>query len=755
MGRSKNISEKVKQERLAKKRERERKYRERKKQDPVAREIERQKEADRYKRRVTEGKLTKIGDKSEREIRQQRKKWRVNSKTYRDKISKENNLQILLQSNTPPDTPPELPAASVDLPSTSRKQCGRKKVMRSRSRMFRQLKEASKKLEHEKKRAEKYKKKYYRALNKSKGAIHNPSPQTKIRQLTQGTKVSTRVKRALFVGESIISGLKEKLKHCKGNKEKQTFHKYIGGVTFLKRYRLMSEARKVFKAKMLRRQERLLANPRTQTKRQQNKVDATNMVRLFLEQDDNSKQCPGKKDCITQNKLKVQKRVLSDTLQNLHKKFLSTNPDMKMSYSSFAKNKPFWIVQPRVSERETCLCYRHENFKYKIQKLHKIHAIQENTVTDVIKALTCSEDNEKCLLRTCKKCKNTSLIETPYLNLNETISYTKWILKRETRQKGEKTFAVSRNVKEDISCSVGELIKIFEEEVPPFFHHILNINHQTKSLRSLKRGISKEEVVIQVDFSENYCCKYAQETQAVHFGASRQQITMHTGVLYRHSEEPRCFCSLSESLRHDSSAIWAHLVPILKDFVCGHPEITTVHFISDGPATQYRNKVMFYMMAQYLPIVAEQITRASWNFTEAGHGKSAADGVGGVLKRKADSSVAQGKDVHNFHTFVSTLASVSGVKIFTVSEEQIEFIDQLLPKDVQTVPGTMKVHQVTWTKSKATQISLRTLSCFKCPFDNVCSSYGSIGLWNVIAQKKGRPNFQKFCVISKCFTYII
>ena len=38
--------------------------------------------------------------------------------------------------------------------------------------------------------------------------------------------------------------------------------------------------------------------------------------------------------------------------------------------------------------------------------------------------------------------------------------------------------------------------------------------------------------MIKVDFSDNYVTKYANAVQSQHFGASQNQVTLHTGVLY-------------------------------------------------------------------------------------------------------------------------------------------------------------------------------------------------------------------------------
>lgn len=54
-------------------------------------------------------------------------------------------------------------------------------------------------------------------------------------------------------------------------------------------------------------------------------------VKVFLERDQNSHMMPGKNDSKKSEGVKVQKRVLSDYLYNLHNKFLPENPREKIS----------------------------------------------------------------------------------------------------------------------------------------------------------------------------------------------------------------------------------------------------------------------------------------------------------------------------------------------------------------------------------------------------------------------------------------
>lgn len=93
------------------------------------------------------------------------------------------------------------------------------------------------------------------------------------------------------------------------------------------------------------------------------------------------------------------------------------------------------------------------------------------------------------------------------------------------------------------------------------------------------------ECAILMDFSENYDCKLSEEIQALHFGGSKSSITLHTGMIYTHT---RCqsFVTLSDRNCHEPHAIWAHLIPIIKLTKQMCPELSVIHFFSDGPTSQ-------------------------------------------------------------------------------------------------------------------------------------------------------------------------
>lgn len=64
-------------------------------------------------------------------------------------------------------------------------------------------------------------------------------------------------------------------------------------------------------------------------------------------------------------------------------------------------------------------------------------------------------------------------------------------------------------------------------------------------------------------------------------------------------------------------------------------------------------KMNFYLFCQQLAKYG--IGVATWTFSESGHGKGEADGIGGSLKRKADRMIVEGKHITNANEFYATL----------------------------------------------------------------------------------------------------
>jgi DNA-directed RNA polymerase subunit K/omega len=64
-----------------------------------------------------------------------------------------------------------------------------------------------------------------------------------------------------------------------------------------------------------------------------------------------------------------------------------------------------------------------------------------------------------------------------------------------------------------------------------FCGHFYRYRHQYYAIRRAKENMQHGEVVIHVDFSENYTVKSGKEIQEAHFG-HHNQIIIHQGVAY-------------------------------------------------------------------------------------------------------------------------------------------------------------------------------------------------------------------------------
>jgi len=186
--------------------------------------------------------------------------------------------------------------------------------------------------------------------------------------------------------------------------------------------------------------------------------------------------------------------------------------------------------------------------------------------------------------------------------------------------------------------SFGDLNDLFQRQIEKFCTHIFNIRHQQRQYQLLRREMSTNEVLIHVNFAENYVAKLPSAVQSAHFGASQHQIALHTGVYYiGANSSSHTFCSVSDSLQHAPAAIWTHLTPVLDDVIRNNGPMDCVHIFSDRPSAQYRQKLNFFIMSNVLH--SKGIPRATWNFFESGHGKGITDGVGAAVKRAADRRV--------------------------------------------------------------------------------------------------------------------
>ena len=78
----------------------------------------------------------------------------------------------------------------------------------------------------------------------------------------------------------------------------------------------------------------------------------------------------------------------------------------------------------------------------------------------------------------------------------------------------------------------------------------------------------------------------------------------------------------------------------------------------------------------------------TWNYSESGHGKGSADGVGGTVKRTCDRVIARGEaDIVNFEDFNRVVEGhISKVRLISISGDRDEDLKSIV-KELQTLKG--------------------------------------------------------------------
>lgn len=697
--------EKKKQMLLEKKREREKKRRELIKSDSAKHEASKRAERARWFRRKSEGKIKSIDQLTPKEQREKRERGRAAWTAWYQKKKRQQEQEQLLSKQS--------------LTGKARVQRANRKCYKENSR----LKNENASLRRE---LEKFKKREQRRISSEKKKKKDSPRKIVESMLKNKPAVSSKVRESLLFGEILKKQLRDMYTETSSLREKGVLSHILTG-KILRKYRKLDYVRKqvapIVSSRILEdssviHYSRSRAGINGEVKRL--------VEKYFIE---NSRECPGKKDCLSKKGQVMQKRYLNSTMEELHRSFCLAhqhNSKKPLSYSAFARLRPFYVVAPKVSSRDTCLCLTHENMTLLVEALHRNRVIGESSTDKVVNSITCVKRTEECLARSCMACCHNKINYIDSKNEVETIKYQKWFAKKEERISGKtkKPITVQITVKETQEIKIGEAKKIFEDSLDLFMQHIHRIVHQYRATKECKANLTAADLFILQDFSQNYNCKYGKEPQSVHFGASKPQVTLHTGMVYSGDNFHQGFATLSPSLQHDPLAISAHLTNILRHYLDKFPAVKYLHFLSDGPTTQYRNKKMFYLLTNYITQLFPLIQTITYNYSEAGHGKSEADGTGGTIKRTADLRVALGNDVHSFEMLLEVLQKhCQKIYISSVLEEEIAAVEPHLPPDLPSLAGTMKVHQFKWDRRNPSVINFNSLSCYNCDIDKQCTHF--------------------------------
>ena len=112
--------------------------------------------------------------------------------------------------------------------------------------------------------------------------------------------------------------------------------------------------------------------------------------------------------------------------------------------------------------------------------------------------------------------------------------------------------------------------------------------------------------------------------------------------------------------------------------------------VSDSPISQYRKGKLTFLTSAWAKKFQIKIM---WIFTEAGHSKSAADGIGGGIKNKVAEKVLMAPDtvMRNVSDIKTNIDTSTSITIHT--KEDIKRVSDI-PRKVGQLSGAAMIHEL-------------------------------------------------------------
>jgi hypothetical protein len=721
--------------------EKQRRYRQRLKDKDKDAAME--KERRRWHQRQAAGKITPISDLTERQKRAKRRYWKKhnNLRVQRKQVAvaqaevslNQNEIESVLT-----DCTPSMSCISVDSSSSRQRIRGRKVKRKDKSAAYRKINDLETKVVRLKRECERLRKQAERAkanvsgkrkrdlsIDENNNACDDDTPRKKARKMSDDPKV----RRVLKFHYAMMSQLKQRYSEVSKNRaNKQTLCKVFGTGAVLKKYRTIHAAKRAFGLSVagLKRCETqnvaiLKPEPVMQPKRAVSK-ELLEQVKSFYVREDISRSTAGKKETVTRKKMKKQKHFLLEPIARTYKTFRTENPKTGISLATFRRLRPFWVMRPGIKDRDTCRCSTCDNFTFMHDRLKELNILHEQSPRMLFVNICCNTTSKDCMYRECKQCCNRNAIDkhsgTKTTNKQTVSDVTWWWQWRSVNEMlGEKTIKKTKKIR--VQGTVNELVSQYNVAMQRYSKHCYSISHQFKICKMKRENLGRNEIWLHIDFAENWCTKSLREVQAAHFGGSHNQLSLHTCVAYSGLfSQPRTICTISDNTDHGPIAIWNHLTPVLSDFKMEFPDLDTLHVMSDGPVTQYRGRGNLHLLSNVPYDLGFKFV--FWNFSEASHGKGAADGVGAAVKRLCDNLALSGLDLTNASSVCSAITGLSKTKIYEIPSDFNGSGLCLPDKQIPPVTGIMKVHQI--ISYKRGTVYTRDVSCY-CSDRKVCQCF--------------------------------
>lgn len=312
----------------------------------------------------------------------------------------------------------------------------------------------------------------YRKRERLKVDGHSPKSITK--KLVGRRHVSENVRKTLTYHHALVRTIKENYHGSTSEKSRQIISQIVSG-RIIRKYRFQAKVQETLGLSRKRFNQSKTNNDKLAFQRKK----YASRVCAFYNRDDVSRLTAGKSQTVTKMKEKKQKRFLCDNVRNLHKRFLIENPATEISYSLFCRMKPFSVVTPTNTDRETCLCKVHENIKFLVEKLRHHKVIDSTNLESIVEATCCSIEKKECMYGDCDACKNKEVQAMADYDPEALVSYPQWTTemverRRKSKDQMPEKLPVRVTIKKVCEITLEGLLDLFANQLTFFKKHLFS-----------------------------------------------------------------------------------------------------------------------------------------------------------------------------------------------------------------------------------------------------------------------------------------
>ena len=355
---------------------------------------------------------------------------------------------------------------------------------------------------------------------------------------------------------------------------------------------------------------------------------------------------------------KMQKYVLNNYLHNLHQKFCMENPEIQISRSTFSKLHPPHVRKADFGNTKTCLCSRHQNFALKLKSPEEYRCTEQRQSRCVCQAAA----GGHC---------GAAMARWQQTHPHPLLAVEEGTRQPQIRMEGSPVWGSQSGVP-----------GVVERWTSAVCSPHCSIQNQWQEVKKLRENMPQEDVLIWMDFAENYTRAQVDQIQSGYWNA--EAITLHIMVVYfpKGMPEHQSTVAVSGELSHSATTVYAvlqKLIPKVEDIF---PEVKCIHYLTHSPTSLYRNRTIFQLVAWHEEDFG---VKARWDYLEAGHGKGPCNGLGASVKHSARNAVTQGRAmIQSAEDFFAWSQQISGsaVQDIYLSKDDCRMAGELYRREV-------------------------------------------------------------------------